>query len=376
MLYLDYNATTPIAAEVREAMLPYLSEKFGNPSSSHALGRAAREAVEQARAQVAALIGAEPDEIFFTSGGTESSNLAITGSVYQRRCQSRIVISAIEHPATVAPAAFLESLGHAVVVVPCDRHAVIDVTDLAAAMTDETGVVSVMHANNEVGTIQPIAEISAVCRDREVPLHVDAAQSVGKIDVHVDRLGVDLLTIAGHKLYAPKGIGALYVRRGIELAPVLRGAGQERGLRPGTENVAMIVGLGRAAVLARSDLHATGVRLAAFRDRLEAGLRQEIGPRLIVHAAGAPRLPNTTSVNVPDVAGQDMLDRLEDLCASTGAACHSGRTTISSTLAAMGVAPEDARGTLRLSVGKYTTELEIDHAITRLVETWRSTRTP
>jgi cysteine desulfurase len=380
-IYLDYNATTPIAPAVQEAMLPYLAEHYGNPSSGHPAGRAAREAVEDARYRVATLLGASPDEIVFTSGGTESNNLAIKGLVFRRGARpGHVVMSAIEHPAVVEPVRFLERLGHAVTVVGCNPYGVVSPLDIKDALRADTFLVSVMHANNEIGSVQPITEIAALCRQRGIPCHTDAAQSAGKIPVQVRELGVDLLSLAGHKMYAPKGVGALYVRRGIELEPLLHGAGHERGLRAGTENVPYIVGLGRAASLALSHLTSIMVRLAELRDRLQQKLLDGIGCDAQVHGppddgTGWRRLPNTLSISFPGVSGHELLRRAVGICASTGSACHSGATCISATLAAMGVNEPTARGTVRLSVGWYTDEAEVDRAADMLLDAWDSLRT-
>ena len=371
-LYLDYNATTPVAPSVFEAMTPFLTEHYGNPSSSHALGRACHEAIEDARGKLSVLLGADRDEIVFTSGGTESNNLAIKGVMMQDAplMDGHLIISAIEHPAVVEPARYLERLGFAVTVVPCDSHGIVQPAGVAEAIRRDTRLVSIMHANNETGVIQPIGEISEICRERNVLLHTDAAQSVGKIGVSVDDLGVDLLSVAGHKLYAPKGIGALYIRRGIQLEPVLHGAGHEGGLRPGTENVAMMVGLGHAAMLAFRSTEESGQQMADLRDRLYAHLTETIGNRLTVNGADAPRLPNTLSVNFPFVSAVDLLARIPELCASTGSACHSGATSMSATLASMGLAPDTARGTVRLSVGWFTSVEEIARAAELLIGAW------
>jgi cysteine desulfurase len=374
-IYLDYNATTPVAPEAREAMLPYLNEQYGNPSSDHALGQASHRAVESARAQVAGLLGCAPESIVFTSGGSEANNLALKGIALARLAGSvppsgHLVISAVEHPAIVKPAAFLQRLGFELTVVGVDRRGVVDPSEVEAALRPGTMLVSIMHANNETGALQPIRAIADICRGRGVPLHTDAAQSVGKIPANVDHLGVDLLTVAGHKLYAPKGVGALYVRPGLELEPLIHGAGHERGLRAGTENVAYLAGLGAAAQLAADSLAATARRMAALRDRLHERLLAGIGPALSLNGAGAERLPNTLSVNFPGLAGGELLARLPQLCASTGAACHSGEARLSATLTAMGVDPELGRGCVRLSVGRYTTEDEVDRAAQYLVDAW------
>ena len=371
-IYLDYNATTPIAPSVQEAMLPFLAERYGNPSSNHVLGRVCQEALEDARSQVASLLGADRDEIIFTSGGTEANNLAIKGVLLKhgRSGGGHLVLSAIEHAAVIEPARFLERLGYDVTLVGCNRQGVIDPRSVAAALRHDTLLVSVMHANNEIGSIQPIREIAQLCHEHEILVHTDAAQSVGKIRTHVDELEVDLLSIAGHKLYAPKGVGALFVRRGVALEPVLHGAGHEGGLRAGTENVASIAALGRACSLAAKSLAEAGERLTLLRDRLLNHLRGEIGPELMVHGEFAPRLPNTLSVSFPRVAGADLLARTPEICAATGAACHHHTTAMSPTLAAIGLEMPDARGTIRFSVGWYTTEEEIDRAANLLIAAW------
>lgn len=375
-IYLDYNATTPIAPAVQEAMLPFLAEHYGNPSSSHALGCACHEAVEDARSRVAALIGADSDEIVFTGGGTEANNLAIKGVAFRQFPveKGHLVISAFEHPAVVEPARFLERLGYTVSIVPVSEQGVVDPRQVAAAMRPDTLLVSIMHANNEIGAVQSVREIAALCRKRGVLVHTDAAQSTGKIRVSVAELGVDLLTIAGHKLYAPKGVGALYVRRGTTLEPVLHGAGHERGLRAGTENVAYIVGLGHAASLAEKSLAESSERLAMLRDRLQSRLHEGIGKALSVNGRKADRLPNTLSVNFPEVTGSALLRRVPELCASTGAACHAGSTQMSPTLAAIGLSPEVAQGAVRLSVGWYTDEDEVDRAASLLIAAWEALR--
>jgi cysteine desulfurase len=356
-------------------MAPFLTEHFGNPSSTHTLGRAAREAVEDARCQAAALLGAQPDEIVFTSGGTESNNLAIQGVMMreQPRAGGRLVISAIEHPAVAEPARWMQRLGYHVTVVPCNRDGLVEPEVVEAAMRFETRLVSIMHANNETGVLQPIRHLAAICRARGALLHTDAAQSAGKVRTAVNELGVDLLTMAGHKLYAPKGVGALYVRQGVSLEPVLRGAGQEGGLRPGTENTPYIAALGRAAALAAEHLDEAAERMASLRDRLQRRLKDGVGPELVVHGGRAERLPNTLSVSFPHVVGGELLARIPELYASTGAACHSDAPEhISSTLAAMQVTAEQARGTIRLSVGWYTTEEEIERAADLLLGAWEA----
>lgn len=373
-IYLDYNATTPVAPSVLEAMEPFFVRCYGNPSSGHAHGRACQEAVEDARGHVASLLGASIDEIIFTSGGTESNNLALKGVLMHpdKRTRGHLVISSIEHPAIVEPARFLTRLGYELTVVPCDENGVVSLDAIKTALRADTAIVSIMHANNEIGTIQPIREIVELCHRRGVLVHTDAAQTVGKISTRVDALGVDLLSIAGHKMYAPKGSGALYVRHGTALEPFMHGAGQEGGLRAGTENVPYIVGLGHAAKLACRSVDESAGRLAGLRDRLENALREAVGAGLSVNGASAPRLPTTLSVNFPKVTGSELLARTPELCASTGAACHSATTAFSQTLDAIGLSPDIARGTVRLSVGWDTSEEEIDCAADLLLAAWEA----
>jgi cysteine desulfurase len=375
-IYLDYNATTPVAPTVQEAMRPFLSELYGNPSSGHTLGRACHEAIEDARSQLATLLGADSEELVFTSGGTESNNLALKGILLRAGppFAGHLVISAIEHPAVVEPARFLNRLGCGLTVVGCTRQGVVDPESVEQALRPETRLVSVMHANNETGVIQPVRAIADLCHRRGVLVHTDAAQTVGKIPTLVEDLGVDLLTVAGHKFYAPKGVGALYVRRGVDLEPVLHGAGHEGGLRAGTENTPYIVALGRAAALAHKALDQSAERLALLRDRMLDRLSEVIGSDLRVHGDGVDRLPNTLCVDFPDVSGGALLSRTPELCASTGAACHSGAASVSPALAAMGLTAEQARGTVRLSVGWSTSEEEIDRAAELLLDAWESLR--
>jgi|SRR5882672_211010 len=334
-VYLDYNATTPVAPEVLDAMLPYLREHFGNPSSSHAFGKRAADAIERARDQVAALIGARPAEIVFTGNATEANNLALLGAASGLpRTKRHLVISAVEHPAVVAPAMRLSHEGWSVTVLPVDESGRVRADELAGALRPDTALVSVMHANNEVGTIQPIAHISMHTRARGVLLHTDAAQSIGKTSVQVDALGIDLLTLAGHKFYAPKGVGALYVRTGTPVHAVIFGAEQEHGLRPGTENVAAIVGLGAAAVLA-GEYASLGNELRTLRDALHARLAAAI-PDLVLNGHPEHRLPNTLHVSFPGVSGRELLHEARHVvAASVGSACHSERDTVSGVLAAM-----------------------------------------
>ena len=371
-IYLDYNATTPTDPRVADAMRPYLTGFFGNPSSGHRFGREAKAAVESARAQVAACLGCGPDEIIFTSGGSESDNLALRGVVAARGA-GHVVISAVEHPAVLEVALAMEMEGLIrLSVVGVDRHCRVDPADVEAVLAEDTVLVSLMLANNEVGTLQPVAEIAGLCRDRGVFVHTDAAQAVGKIEVDVEALGVDLLTVAGHKLYAPKGIGALYIRKGVEIEPLIRGAGHERRLRAGTENILEMVGLGAACTLVRDEPLDEHHRLASLRDRLRDRLAAGIGG-LIEHASGAERLPNTLSISLPGAHAGDLLEAVGDeLAASAGAACHGLKVQVSHVLAAMGVTPEVALGTVRFSVGRFSTEEEIDRGAEMILEAVRS----
>jgi cysteine desulfurase len=372
-IYLDNNATTPIADSVREALAPFLREHYGNPSSSHPLGRACHEAVEDARSRVAQLIGATADEIVFTSGGSESNNLALKGvALAAWPARGHILISALEHPTVSEPARHLQRLGFEVSTIACDAQGRIDPADVRRAIRHDTLLLSVMHSNNEIGSVQAIGEIAKLCRAQGVLVHTDAAQSVGKLSVRADELDVDLLTLAGHKLYAPKGIGALYVRRGVSLEPLLHGAGQESGVRSGTENVAGIVALGEAARLANICQPADAGRIADLRERLADRLFDALHPAQPINAPTAERLPNTLSVNFCHVAGADLLRRAPEVHAATGAACHSSATPLSATLKAIGLSPEIGRGTVRLSLGRYTTEDEIDAAASLLVAAWEA----
>ena len=370
-IYLDHNATTPLLPEALDAMLPYLRGRFGNPSSQHAYGQIARKAVDQAREQVASLIGATPEEIVFTSGGTESNNLALRGLAGAHPEKKHLVTSNVEHPAIAKVCAHLESLGHRVTRVHVTGAGRVSVEDAIAALADDTLLVTIMHANNETGAIQPIAEIGRAAREKGVFVHTDAAQSLGKVRVNVDELSVDLLTIAGHKLYAPKGVGALYVRKGTRLAPFALGAGHERGVRPGTENVASIVGLGVACAAAVRDAEWVEELLALMRDRLWNKLR-ELVPGLALNGDAGARLPNTLNVRFPRVTGPALLAATPSIAASTGAACHDGADVASATILAMGVPPEEAIGSVRLSLGRATTDADIDRAAEALASSWRS----
>ncbi|MDD5328370.1 MAG: cysteine desulfurase family protein [Sulfuricella sp.] len=374
-VYLDYNATTPVAPEVADAIEPYLREHFGNPSSTHVYGQRAKQAVVQARGEVAALIGARAEEIVFTGCATEANNLAIRGAVHALGGEKKhLITSAIEHPSVMQPFLRLREEGWDVTILPVDRQGRVNLVAVERAIRPDTALISVMHANNEVGTVQPIAEIARITRPKGILLHTDAAQSVGKIPVLAHRLGADLLTLAGHKFYAPKGVGALFVRSGVRLEPVLAGAGHEHGLRPGTENVPFVVGLGTAARLARKRLSRVPAHLAALRDRLHEQLRAEI-PLLALNGHAEARLPNTLNVSFPAVSGHDLLQAAAaDVAASTGSACHSGADVASGVLGAMKVSAARASGAVRASVGIYTTPADIDRAARALVAAWKQLR--
>lgn len=370
-IYLDYNATTPILPEVADAMLPYLREHFGNPSSTHAFGRCAREAVERAREEVAALLGCEAGEVVFTSGGTEANNLAIRGVTEARPDRRHVVTSVIEHPATSNPCAWLERHGWRVTRVGVDGDGRASLEEIGDALGGDTALVTVMHSNNETGVLQPIAGAAKAARAVGAAVHSDAAQSVGKVPVRVRELDVDLLSIAGHKLYAPKGVGALFVRHDTPLLPFMLGAAQERGLRPGTENVASIVGFGVACGCARRDLAAEGSRVRRLRDRLWERLAADVtGVGLNGH--GGERLPNTLNVRFPRVSGTALLAAAPELAASTGSACHAGHEEASAVIVAMGIPPSDAMGSVRLTLGRRTTLEEVDRAAAALVRAWRA----
>lgn len=365
-IYLDYNATTPIAREVAEAMVPYLYEHFGNPSSSHPYGATTKRAVETARAQVAALLGCQPTEVIFTSGGTESNNTAIKGvALAHRERGNHIITSAVEHPAVVEVCRWLETQGFRITVLPVDEFGLVDPADLERAITPGTLLVTVMHANNEVGTIQPIAELAKIAHRYGALMHTDAAQSAGKIPVNVEALGVDLLSVAGHKLYAPKGIGALYIRSTVRLAKLLHGADHESGRRPGTENVLAIVGLGQACQVAGRDLEKNRSHFQAMRDRLQEGLLQKLGEDGVkLNGHPEERLPNTLSLSFRSVEANTLLSEIgEQVAASAGAACHAEEVDVSAVLEAMKVPLDWAMGTVRFSVGRATTAEEIDRAI-------------
>lgn len=361
-IYLDYNASTPVAADVLEEMLPYLKERYGNPSSSHSFGIANRAGIEQARERLAILLGCEASEIIFTSGATEANNMAIKGIAKAAGKGKHFITSRIEHPAVLEPCRHLERFGYRVTYLPVDRFGFVDPAELEKAITGDTALVSIMHSNNEAGTIQDIRELARVAAARGVLFHTDAAQSVGKVRVRVDELGVDFLTVAGHKFYAPKGIGALYIKNGRSLPPLLHGAGHERGLRPGTENAASIVGLGAAATAAMPLIEREGTRQANLGKRLFEGMRSA---GIKVHLNGHPdrKLPNTWNISFEGHDAVSVMQALQGVAVSPGAACHGDLVEPSHVLAAMAVDPALARGAIRFSLGRETTEAEIDQVI-------------
>jgi cysteine desulfurase len=364
-IYLDYNASTPIDPRVAAVMRPLLDGPYANPSATHAGGRAARAIVDRARTQVASLLGCAPDEVVFTSGGSEADNLALCGVLLALRDRGdHIITTAVEHPAILEPARFLERLGASVTYLEVDGTGRIDPDDVRRAITPRTILVSVMHANNEVGTIEPIEAVGAITREHGVLLHTDAAQSIGKIPAKVDELGADLLSIAGHKLYAPKGVGALYVRRGVRLEPLIHGASHEAGRRAGTESALLVAALGAACELA-ADLGPMD-EVRRLRDLFWGLLQTRFGERVVLNGHPVHRLPNTLSVSFVGRVGADILVALDDVAASTGSACHAGSVELSPVLRAMGVPPGVGMGAIRFSLGRGTTEAEINEVVERL----------
>jgi cysteine desulfurase len=370
-VYLDHNASTPIEPAVAAAMRPFLEDHYGNPSSGH-WAATAKTALEAARGQVAELLGCGSDEIVFTSGGSEANNLALKGIFFALRDKGdHIVTTHIEHPAIIEPCRFLERLGARVTYLPVNRSAQIDPEDLRKAITGRTILVSIMHANNEVGTTQPIAACARIARDHGIFFHTDAAQSVGKLPTVVNELDVDLLSIAGHKLYAPKGVGALFVRRGVPIEPLIHGAGHEGGRRAGTESALLAVGLGKACELA-SDLGPME-RVRTLREFLWQGLQAQFGDRVVLNGHPTDRLPNTLNVSFVGQVGAEILGRLDDVAASTGSACHAGRIELSPVLKAMEIAPEVGKGAVRFSLGRSTARHEIEFVLERLSEALAAT---
>jgi cysteine desulfurase len=370
-IYLDYNATTPIDPEVAEAMRPYIFDRFGNPSSSHWYGVQTKDAVEKARNQVANLLNCNPDEVVFTGGGSESNNFAIKGAAFANRKKgNHLITSSIEHPAVIEVCKYLQEKDFQVTYLPVDQFGEVDPRSVEKAITSNTILISIMHANNEVGTIQPIAEIGEIARNHGIVFHSDAAQSVGKIPTTVDDLGVDLLTIAGHKLYGPKGIGALYIRRGIQLEKLIHGADHEQGRRAGTENVLEIVGLGKACEVAKRDLDKNMDHTQMMRDLLYQQLKAE-WDELKLNGHPKNRLPNTLSVSFRNIEANKLLTEIDTVAVSAGAACHSDSVKVSSVLQAMQVDLEYAMGTIRFSTGKMTTAEEIEKTAAIFAETAR-----
>jgi len=367
MIYLDYNATTPIDPAVADAMRPFIETHFGNPSSGHGVGKVAREAVASARQSVARLINAEASEIIFTSGGTEAGNMAIKSVAELQASKGRhFLTTAVEHPATIEPVRRLEKRGYTFTAVGVDATGRVDPEEIRRGIRSDTILISVMHAQNEVGTLEPIAEIGEIAKSAGVLFHVDAAQSTGKAPVDVKVMQADFVSVAGHKVYAPKGIGALYVRSGVDVEPLIHGASQESGRRAGTENVIMAVGLGKAAELAAA--HLSDPTIARLRDRLWAGLKKALADRIVLNGHETLRLSGTLNVSFLGYVGGELLARVPEICASTGAACHSGDAKPSAVLTAMGISRERAIGAVRFSVGRPTTEAEIDRAITLIVD--------
>ena len=366
-IYLDYNASTPIDPAVAAAMRPFLDDHFGNPSSGHWASIEARAALESARGRIAALLGCQTDEVVFTSGGSEANNLALKGVFFALRDKGdHIITTRIEHPAIIEPCRFLERLGARVTYLPVDGTGRVDPGDLRRAITPRTILVSIMQANNEVGTIQPIEDCARMAHEHGILFHTDAAQSIGKVPTGVNELGVDLLSIAGHKVYAPKGVGTLFVRRGVSLEPLIHGAGHEGGRRAGTESALLAVGLGKACELARDLMPMDWVR--TLRDHFWQELQKQFGNRVVLNGHPTHRLPNTLNVSFVGRIGAEILGLLDGVAASTGSACHSGRIELSPVLEAMGVAPEVGMGAVRFSLGRATTRDEIDTVVERLTD--------
>ncbi len=364
-IYLDYAATTPVHPEVTKAMLPYFTEVFGNPSSIYADGLEAKEAIEEARVKVAKLIGARDEEIVFTGGGTEADNFALEGVAFANESKgNHIITSSIEHHAVMETCKFLGKRGFKITYLPVNEYGIVDPDSVRKAITDKTILISIMHANNEVGTIEPIAEIGRVAQEAKVYFHTDAVQTVGHIPVDVNELGVDLLSMSAHKLYGPKGVGALYIRKGTKLTPFMHGGDQERNRRASTENVPGIVGFGKAAELALPEMDQEAQRLTGLRDRLIKGLQERID-RIHLNGHPANRLPNNVNVSIDFVEGESILLNLdlEGISASTGSACTSSSLEPSFVLLAMGLSHEQAHGSLRFTLGKWTTEEDINRVL-------------
>jgi len=364
-IYLDYNATTPIDREVVQEILPFISDSFGNPSSSNSIGRKNKEAIIKARLQVAGLLNADPDEIIFTSGGTESNNHAIRGIAFVNRERGKhIITSAIEHPAVTEVCKHLGSLGYEITYLSVDTNGKVNPKDVENAIRPYTVLITIMHANNEVGTIQPIEEIGEIAKKHNVVFHTDAAQSAGKIETDVQKIDIDLLTLAGHKLYAPKGIGTLYIKKGTQIENLMFGAGQEKGFRPGTENVPYIVALGKACEIAKRDFDKNVKTMRSTKERLLNGLKNKLGDRVKVNGELSDTLPNTLSVAFEKTEAHALASLIgKEVFISTGSACHSDSVEISPVLKAMNIGLMTAASTVRISTGKFTTDDEVDHAV-------------
>lgn len=363
-IYLDYNASTPVDPAVADVMRQYLENTWGNPSSIHWAGIPAREVIEKSRAQVAGLLGCAPGEIVFTSGGSEANNLAIKG-VLHGRARAHIITTQVEHPAIVEPCRYLERQGAQITWLGVDATGRVSPDDLRKAVRSDTALISIMHANSEVGSIQPLSECAHIAREHGIAFHSDAAQTAGKIETSVADLGVDLLSIAGHKLYAPKGIGALYVRNGIELEPLIHGAGHESGRRAGTESVMLSAALGKACELAGDQSSMT--RLRVLRDRFWSLLHTALGDRVVLNGHAKQRLPNTLHISFMGHTGAEVLAAVPEIAASTGSACHAGSVEISPVLQAMGMSQERGAGAVRFSLGRFTSDAEIDRAAELIV---------
>ena len=373
-VYLDYNASTPIAPSVAAAMQPFLNQHFGNPSSSHWAGKPARDSIEIARHEIASLLKCNREEIVFTSGGSEANNQAIKGVFFGSATPPHIIISAVEHPAVTEPCRVMARLGATITKIPVDRYGLVDPDDVRRAIRSDTALISVMHANNEVGTIQPIAAIAEIAREHGVLCHTDAAQSVGKIQTSVDALGVDLLSLAGHKLYAPKGVGVLFVRHGVTLTSLIHGGNHESGQRAGTESALLAVGLGAACHLAVTEPYLEQV--LGLRDRLWHGLKHHLGSRVQLNGHPTERLPNTLNISFQGLIAGELLAQVPSVAASTGSACHAGLPSASPVLAAMGLPPNQGLGAVRFSLGRNTTEDEIDTVVRKIVNCVTDTATP
>lgn len=370
MIYMDHSATSPVDTQVFEAMKPYFVEKFGNASTLYSLGRDARKAMESARAHVASLIGAKADEIIFTSGGTESDNIAIKGTAYRLKDKgNHIITSAIEHPAVEETCKYLEKNGFEVTYLPVYEEGIVRISDLEDAITDKTILITIMHANNEIGTIQPIAEIGKIAREKKIYFHTDAVQTVGKIPVNVEELNVDMLSLSAHKVYGPKGIGALYVKKGVRLEPIVHGGGHEKGLRPGTENVSGIVGLGKACELAEKNRIDNAKYITNLRDKLIKGVLDSV-EQSYLNGHPTKRLPNNVNFRFASIEGESLVLHLDSkgVAASTGSACSSKKLEPSHVLTAIGLKEVDAHGSLRLTLGKENTEEDIEHVIKSIQE--------